>query len=76
MFVFPSDPQARPETKPSKIKAKGLYCAASRCSPTQSRLSPGIKRAGDDQSRLPRSEGQQTGQHTVVGEVVFDERAT
>lgn len=79
MFVFPSDPQSKPEAKEAveKIKAGGfipegftLFSYA-----TIQAFAEGIKRAGsDDPAKV--AEALKNGEpiSTVVGEVVFDEK--
>ncbi|MDX8538872.1 branched-chain amino acid ABC transporter substrate-binding protein [Mesorhizobium sp. M4B.F.Ca.ET.215.01.1.1] len=79
MFVFPSDPQAKPEAKDAiaKIKAGGfvpegftLFSYA-----VVQAFAEGIKRAGsDDPAKV--AEALKNGQpiSTVVGDVVFDEK--
>ncbi len=79
MFVFPSDPQAKPEAKEAveKIKAGGftpegftLFSYA-----VIQAFAQGIERAGsEDPGKV--AEALKNGQpiHTVVGDVVFDEK--
>nr|WP_245432498.1 ABC transporter substrate-binding protein [Mesorhizobium loti] len=79
MFVFPSDPQARPEAKQAveKIKAKGfapegftLFSYA-----TIQAVAEGIKRAGsDDPAKVAAALKDGKPISTVVGEIVFDEK--
>lgn len=79
MFVFPSDPQARPEAKEAveKIKAKGfapegftLFSYA-----TIQAFAEGIKRAGsDDPAEVAAALKNGKPISTVVGEVIFDEK--
>ena len=79
MFVFPSDPQARPEAKEAveKIKAKGfapegftLFSYA-----TIQAFAEGVKRAGsDDPAKVAAALKDGKPINTVVGEVVFDEK--
>lgn len=79
MFVFPSDPQAKPEAKEAveKIKAGGfvpegftLFSYA-----VIQAFAQGIERAGTDDP-MKVAEALKNGQpiHTVVGEVTFDEK--
>lgn len=79
MFVFPSDPQARPEAKDAieKIKAKGfvpegftLFSYA-----TIQAFAEGIKRAGsDDPAKVAAALKDGKPISTVVGDVIFDEK--
>lgn len=79
MFVFPSDPQARPEAKEAieKIKAKGfvpegftLFSYA-----TIQAFAEGIKRAGsDDPAKVAAALKDGKPISTVVGDVIFDEK--
>ncbi|CAM5582421.1 Leu/Ile/Val-binding protein [Mycolicibacterium aubagnense] len=79
MFVFPSDPQARPEAKEAiaKIKGKGfapegftLFSYA-----TIQAIAEGVKRAGsDDPAKVAAALKDGKPISTVVGEVVFDEK--
>ncbi len=79
MFVFPSDPQARPEAKEAieKIKRKGfapegftLFSYA-----TIQAIAEGVKRAGsDDPAKVAAALKDGKPISTVVGEVVFDEK--
>ncbi|MBN9233101.1 MULTISPECIES: ABC transporter substrate-binding protein [Phyllobacteriaceae] len=79
MFVFPADPQARPEAKEAieKIKAKGfvpegftLFSYA-----TIQAFAEGIKRAGsDDPGKVAAALKDGKPISTVVGEVIFDEK--
>lgn len=79
MFVFPSDPQAKPEAKEAveKIKAGGfvpegftLFSYA-----TIQAFAQGIERAGSDDP-VKVAEALKNGQpiQTVVGDIVFDEK--
>ena len=79
MFVFPSDPQSKPEAKEAveKITASGfvpegftLFSYA-----VVQAIAEGVKRAGSDDP-LKVAEALKNGQpfDTVVGEVVFDEK--
>ena len=79
MFVFPSDPQAKPEAKEAveKIKAGGfvpegftLFSYA-----TVQAFAQGIERAGTDDP-IKVAEALKDGKpiSTVVGDVVFDEK--
>ncbi|OQM73578.1 ABC transporter substrate-binding protein [Manganibacter manganicus] len=79
MFVFPSDPQARPEAKEAveKIKAGGftpegftLFSYA-----TIQAFAQGIERAGsDDPQKVAAALKDGKPIQTVVGDVVFDEK--
>lgn len=80
MFVFPSDPQARPEAKDAidKIKAGGfvpegftLFSYA-----TIQAIAQGIERAGTDEDAAAVAAALKDGKpvQTVVGEVIFDEK--
>lgn len=79
LFVFPSDPQAKPEAKAAveKIKADGfvpegftLFSYA-----TIQAFAEGIKRAGsDDPAKVAEALKDGKPISTVVGEVVFDEK--
>ena len=79
MFVFPSDPQAKPEAKAAveKIKAGGfvpegftLFSYA-----TIQAFAEGIKRAGsDDPAKVAEALKDGKPISTVVGDVVFDEK--
>lgn len=80
MFVFPSDPQAKPEAKEAieAIKAGGfvpegftLFSYA-----TIQAIAQGIERAGTDEDAAAVAAALKDGKpiQTVVGEVVFDEK--
>ena len=79
MFVFPSDPQAKPEAKAAveKIKAGGfvpegftLFSYA-----VVQAFAEGIKRAGsDDPAKVAEALKNGTPISTVVGDVTFDEK--
>jgi len=80
MFVFPSDPQARPEAKEAveAIKAQGfvpegftLFSYA-----TIQAIAQGIERAGTDEDAAAVAAALKDGKpvQTVVGDVVFDEK--